>query len=96
MRVMLRVAMDTDKTNELILDGTMSSTIDEILAKLKPESAYFHAMGGGRGFTLVIDAPDAASLPSLVEPLWLQVGATIDVVPVMNADELSLGLSRLR
>lgn len=96
MRLMLRVAMDTDRTNELILAGTMGSTIEEILAKLKPESAYFHATDGGRGFTLVIDAPDAASLPSLVEPLWLQVGATIDVIPVMNAEELDVGLSRLR
>ena len=45
--------------------------------------------------TLEIDAPDGATLPSLVEPLWLQLGAAVDAVPVMNADELAEGLSRL-
>jgi len=95
LRIMLHVAMDTEKTNQLVLDGTMGSTIQEILAKLKPEAAYFHPTDGRRGFTLVIDAPDGATLPSLAEPFWLQLGATVEVVPVMNAEELGVGLSRL-
>jgi hypothetical protein len=95
MRIMLHVAMDTDKTNQMVIDGTMGSTIEGILAKLQPEAAYFHPVGGRRGFTLVIDAPDGATLPSLVEPFWLQLGATVEAVPVMNAEELGEGLSRL-
>jgi hypothetical protein len=95
MRLMLHVAMDTQKTNQLVLDGTMGSTLEGILAKLKPEAAYFHAADGRRGFTLVIDAPDGATLPSLAEPMWLELGATVEVVPVMNAEELGVGLSRL-
>jgi hypothetical protein len=92
---MLHVAMDTEKSNQLVLDGKMGSTIEGILATLKPEAAYFHPVEGRRGFTLVIDAPDGATLPSLVEPFWLQLGATVEVVPVMNAEELGVGLSRL-
>jgi hypothetical protein len=45
--------------------------------------------------TLVIDAPDGATLSSLAELMWLQLGATVEVVPVMNAEELGVGLSRL-
>jgi hypothetical protein len=92
---MLHVAMDTEKSNQLVLEGTMGSTIEGILATLKPEASYFHPAGGCRGFTLVVDAPDGATLPSLVEPFWLQLGATVEVVPVMNAEELGVGLSRL-
>jgi hypothetical protein len=92
---MLHVAMDTEKTNQMVLDGTIGSTIEGILAKLKPEAAYFYPVDGRRGFTLVIDAPDGATLPSLGEPFWLQLGATVEVVPVMNAEELREGLSRL-
>jgi hypothetical protein len=95
MRIMLHVAMDTEKTNQMVLDGTIGSTIEGILAKLQPEAAYFYPVGGRRGFTLVIDAPDGATLPSLAEPFWLQLGATVEAVPVMNAEELGVGLSRL-
>ncbi len=95
MRLMLHVSMNTEKTNQLVLDGTMGTTVEGILAKLKPEAAYFHEADGRRGFTLVVDAPDGATLPSFVEPMWLELGATVTVVPVMNAEELGIGLSRL-
>jgi len=92
---MLHVAMDTETSNRLVQDGTMGSTIEGILAALKPEAAYFHAQDGRRGFTLVVDAPDGAALPSFAEPMWLQLGASVEVEPVMNAEELAAGLSRL-
>lgn len=92
---MLHVAFDTAKTNQMVPDGTMGSTIEGILGKLKPEAVYAHAQDGRRGMTLVVDAPDGATLPSLAEPFWLELGATVEVVPVMNAEELGVGLSRL-
>jgi hypothetical protein len=92
---MLQVAMDTERSNQLVSAGTMGPTIEGILEKLKPEAAYFHAADGRRAITLVVDAPDGATLPSLAEPFWLQLGATVEVVPVMNAEELGTGLSRL-
>ncbi len=95
MRMMLRVVMDTEKTNQLVQAGTMGPTIEGILGKLQPEAAYFHADGGGRAFTLVVDAPDGAALPGLAEPMWLELGATVEAIPVMDADELGEGLSRL-
>ena len=93
--MMLQVSMDTERANQLVLDGTMGQTIEGIMATLQPEAAYFHVTDGRRGFTLVVDAPDGATLPSLVEPMWLQLGATVTAVPVMNAEELGAGLSRL-
>ena len=95
MRVMLKVEMDTERTNQLVRDGAMGATIEGILGKLQPEAAYFHATDGRRAFTLVVDAPDGATLPSLAEPMWLELGATVEAVPVMNAEELAEGLSRL-
>ena len=92
---MMHVSMDTKKTNQLVAEGKMGATIEGILAKLKPEAAYFYPVDGGRGFTLVVDAADGATLPSLAEPMWLELGATVTAVPVMNAEELGIGLSRL-
>ena len=96
MRVMLQVAMNTEKTNQMVRDGTIGSTLESIMGKLQPEAAYFHAASGCRAFTLVVDAPDGASLPTLAEPMWLELGATVEAIPVMNAEELAEGLSRLR
>jgi hypothetical protein len=31
-----------------------------------------------------------------LEPLWLKLKATIEIVPVMNADDLRAGLQRLQ
>ncbi len=73
----------------------MGATIEGILGKLQPEAAYFHTTDGRRAFTLVVDAPDGATLPSLAEPMWLELGATVEALPVMNAEELAEGLSRL-
>jgi hypothetical protein len=96
MRIMLHVTLDTAKTNAMVLDGTLGPTIQAILQKLKPEAVYAHPWEGRRAMTLVVEAPDGATLPSLAEPFWLQLGATVEAVPVMNAEELAAGLSRLR
>jgi hypothetical protein len=93
---MLHVAMDTEVSNGRVEDGSMGSTIQGILEQLQPEAAYFYAKDGRRGLTVVVDAPDGAALPSLAEPWWLQLGATVEAIPVMDADELAEGLSRLR
>lgn len=95
MRIMVRVALDTAKSNQMVLDGTIGPTLEGILEKLKPEAAYFHPWEGRRAITMVIDAPDGATLPVLVEPFWLELGASVETVPVVNADELGIGLSRL-
>jgi hypothetical protein len=92
---MLQVALDTEKSNQMVLDGTLGPTVEGILGKLTPEAVYAHARDGRRALTLVIDAPDGATLPSLAEPFWLQLGATVEAVPVMSAEELATGLARL-
>ncbi|MDA0330028.1 MAG: hypothetical protein O2958_13610 [Gemmatimonadetes bacterium] len=46
MRMMLRWTVPVDTGNELVQDGSMQSTIETLMNKLKPEAAYFHADGG--------------------------------------------------
>jgi hypothetical protein len=45
--------------------------------------------------TIVVDAPDGATLPSLAESFWLELNAHAEAVPCMNGDERAEGLSRL-
>ena len=95
MRLLLNIDFDTAKGNELIAAGRMGETLQRILADIKPEAAYAYALNGRRGMTLVVDAPDSASLPSLAEPFWLELEARVEALPCMNAEELAEGLARL-
>jgi hypothetical protein len=63
--------------------------------KIKPEAAYFMPNEGQRSCTFIFDMQDSSELPSLVEPFFLQLGAKIEVSPVMNFDDLQKGLSGL-
>jgi hypothetical protein len=95
MRVLLNVEIDTTKGNALIAARRMDEVMQRLLTNLKPEAAYFYALNGNRGMTLVVDAADGASLPSMAEPFWVEFGARVEALPCMTADELGEGLSRL-
>jgi hypothetical protein len=95
MRILLNVEIDTAKGNELIKAGKMGEVMEGLVGKLKPEAAYFYARNGCRAQTFVVDVPDAASLPSLAEPFWAQLGARVEALPCMNAEELREGIGRL-
>jgi hypothetical protein len=96
MRTMLMVELGTEASNKHINDGDLSKTMDDVLGALKPEAAYFYAHNGQRAMTLVVDAPDEASLVTMCEPFWLNMDANVEVVSCMNAEELRNGLSRMR
>ena len=95
MRMLLLVELDTVTTNQAISEGNFASAVEQLLDHLQPEAAYFYARSGRRAFLIVVDVPDAASLPSVAEPLWLQLNAHVEAVPCMNRDELREGLARL-
>ncbi|MGW1172650.1 hypothetical protein ACWD4P_02860 [Kitasatospora sp. NPDC002543] len=95
MRALLEVELDTAASNKLITEGTIGEGIQQILDRIKPEAAYFLSRHGRRTMVFVVDVADEASLPSLAEPFWLQLEATVDLNICMTADELTEGLKRL-
>ncbi|UQX01279.1 hypothetical protein [Streptomyces sp. RerS4] len=96
MRVMLRAHMDTTATNEGIRSGSLPETVKKMLESLKPEAAYFGLHEGVRSMWVVFDLDDSSKLPVLLEPLFLQYNAEIEVGPVMNADDLGRGLAAMK
>lgn len=95
MRLLVNVEIDTAKGNELVGSGTMGNTMEALLGTLKPEASYFYPHHGSRAFTLVVEVADSSSLAGLVEPFWAQLGASVEVLPCMNAEELKTGLGRI-
>ena len=89
MRMLLRVSLSTEAANIAVRAGTLGSTIERILAELKPEAAYFYADDQGRRCgSVVFDMQDSSQLPGIAEPWFLAFDAEISVRPVMTPQDL--------
>ena len=90
MRMLLRVSIPVETGNAAAKDGTLGSTIEGILADLKPEAAYFLADdNGNRSGSIVFDMKDAAQIPAIGEPWFLAFNAKVSLRPVMNPQDLA-------
>ena len=88
MRILLSFTIHPDKGDALIKEGRIGETMASILQELQPEAAYFTAVEGTRGGYLVVNMEDASQMPTLTEPLFLELGATIQIQPVMTPEDL--------
>ncbi|MFF3858455.1 hypothetical protein [Streptomyces sp. NPDC002209] len=95
MRVMLRAHMDTAATNEGIKSGALPQAVKKLMDAVKPEAAYFGLHEGVRSCWIVFDLQDSSDLPPLVQDLFLQFNAEVEVSPVMDAAGLAKGLAAM-
>ncbi|WP_433476640.1 hypothetical protein ACQPZP_06060 [Spirillospora sp. CA-142024] len=93
---MLRAQMDTQVSNESIRSGRLPEIMKSMMERLNPEAAYFGPSEGGRACTMVFDMQDSWTLPTIAEPLFQELGAKIEIQPVMTRDDLDKGLSALQ
>ena len=95
MRMMLKFTLPVESSNANITDGSLGRTMESILSKFKPEAAYFTPMDGKRGGMIFFDLADPSQIVESVEPFFLGFNASIELVPVMNADDLRKGLAKV-
>lgn len=88
MRFMITCRVPVEKGNELAKNGTLGETIQTIMEELQPEAVYFSDIEGARGGYIVVNMDDASQIPAIAEPLFLGLGATIQVHPVMTPEDL--------
>ena len=93
MRMLLRFELGLAATNEAVRTGTMDEVNRRLMDSTKPEAAYFGTENGRRTGYLVFDMVDSAQIPVLAEPLFQRMDATVEFIPVMNADDLQRGLA---
>ena len=93
MRMMLKVTIPVEAGNTAIKDGTLPQTLQKTAERLKPEASYFLAEDGKRTALFFFDMQDVSQIPSIVEPLFMGMNASLALVPVMNADDLQKGLA---
>ena len=95
MRTLMKVKIDTEAGSRAIADGSLPQLMQETLGALRPEAAYFGPENGVRTAFIVFDMQDPSQLPSITEPLFSKVKATVEMFPVMNQEDLQKGLQQL-
>ncbi|PWU00159.1 MAG: hypothetical protein C5B51_25810 [Terriglobia bacterium] len=90
MRMLLRISIPVEAGNAAAKAGTLGSTVERILADLKPEAAYFYADDEGqRAGSIVFDMKDTSQIPAIAEPWFLAFNAKVSVRPIMNPQDLA-------
>jgi hypothetical protein len=88
VRILLTFSINPEKGDQLIKEGRIGETMGSILEELQPEAAYFTDVEGTRGGLLVVNMEDGSQIPAITEPLFLEVGATVHMQPVMTPEDL--------
>ena len=94
MRMMLKFTLPVEKGNQAFKDGSLGKTLESIMNKLKPEAAYFGPSDGKRSGMVFFDLADPSQIVEVVEPLFSNLNAAVELVPVMNGDDLRKGLAK--
>jgi hypothetical protein len=84
----LHVKIPHEPFNTAVRKGTAGERIQQILAEIKPEAAYFTEYEGRRGAILVVDVADASTIPSLAEPFFLSFNADVEFHVTMTPEDL--------
>ena len=93
MRMMLKFTLPVEQGNVAFRDGSLARVLESIMNKLKPEAAYFAPFEGKRGGMIFFNLTDPSQIVEVVEPLFLNLNAETELLPVMNGDDLRKGLT---
>jgi hypothetical protein len=76
--------------NAAVRNGTLGTTIERLVAELKPKAAFFFADDDGqRSGSVVFDMKDPSQIPAIAEPWFLALNAKVSLRPVMTPQDLA-------
>lgn len=96
MRMMVKIQIPTEEGSEALKDGSMDKLINESLAAMNPECAYFFLEDGLRTMLAVFNMQSASDMVPLLEPSMMGLNAEVQLFPVMTRDDLKSGFDKLQ
>ena len=95
MRIMLKAQPDVELGSRAIQDGKLAQVIKQLSELTKAEAIYVGPENGTRTLHMVFEMDDSSVIPQITEPLYQQLNATVELLPVMNQQELAKSLADL-
>ncbi|WP_170428105.1 hypothetical protein [Ruegeria arenilitoris] len=92
MRLMLKFTIPVEKGNQAEKDGTLGPAIDALVKQVNAEAAYFALENGKRMGIVIFEETDQARMPSINEPLFAALDASIEIQPVLTSADLQRAL----
>ena len=89
MRFLVKVNIPVEAGNEAAKAKKLGTTVQSILADLKPEAVYFTDDNGQRTVFLVLEMQDASRISAIAEPWFLAFNARVEIHPVMIPEDLA-------
>jgi pantothenate synthetase len=93
--MMMTVQVDNVMGTKAIKNGRLRQIVQAVLDQVHPEAAYFGFKDGQRCSYIVFDMTDRSLLPAICEPLFMELGADIELMPVMTGEDLAKGLQSM-
>jgi len=94
MRTLMRISIPNETNKGRVTGDTIAPMMRDLTEKIRPEAAYFYPEHGHRSCVMVFDLKDPSDLPVILEPLFIELNAAVELFPAMNADELKRGLAK--
>jgi hypothetical protein len=94
MRMMMKVSIPVEAGNKGVKEGILPKTFMGFVEQMKPEACYFTTDGGKRTAFLFFDLADPTLIPTVAEPFFTNLNASIDIAPVMNLDDMKAGVGK--
>jgi hypothetical protein len=94
MRMMMKVSIPVQAGNRSIKAGALQKTVLQFVEQYRPEGAWFTAENGNRTAFFVFDMKNTTDIPSIAEPFFMNLDATIELSPAMNVEDMKAGVER--
>lgn len=92
--MMMKVSIPVEQGSKAVKDGTLPKTVMAFVEQNHPEACYFTAQDGNRTAFLFFDLKDVTMIPTVAEPFFANLGASIELAPAMNLEDMKSGVQK--
>jgi hypothetical protein len=93
MRVLIRTIFPNEAGTKAVKDLNFIKNIQAFIDNYKAEAAFFTPSNGDRSANFIIDMPSSDMMVATIAEPFFEMGARVEMQPVMNFEDLKKGLS---